>query len=59
MSARWFKNHVAYTMAKYGMSMCVLGMAEEYRDEGIACNALWPRTGECGLVCENFAEDDV
>ncbi|KAK9499369.1 hypothetical protein O3M35_002417 [Rhynocoris fuscipes] len=40
----WFKNHVAYTMAKYGMSMCVLGMAEEYKDDGIAVNALWPLT---------------
>ncbi len=45
MSPRWFGNHVAYTMAKYGMSMCVLGMAEEFKDEGIAFNALWPRTG--------------
>ncbi len=45
MSPRWFGNHVAYTMAKYGMSMCVLGMAEEFRDEGISFNALWPRTG--------------
>ncbi|XP_042240262.1 hydroxysteroid dehydrogenase-like protein 2 isoform X1 [Homarus americanus] len=44
MRPRWFQNHVAYTMAKYGMSMCVLGMAEEFRDNGIACNALWPRT---------------
>ena len=44
MSAHWFKNHVAYTMAKYGMSMCVLGMAEEFRDRGVAFNALWPRT---------------
>jgi citronellol/citronellal dehydrogenase len=41
---RWFKNHVAYTIAKYGMSMCVLGMAEEFRDTGIAVNGLWPRT---------------
>jgi citronellol/citronellal dehydrogenase len=40
----WFKEHVAYTMAKYGMSMCVLGMAEEFRDRGVAVNALWPRT---------------
>jgi citronellol/citronellal dehydrogenase len=40
----WFKQHVAYTMAKYGMSMCVIGMAEEFRDAGIAVNALWPRT---------------
>ena len=44
MNPRWFKNHVAYTMAKYGMSMCVLGMAEEFRGDGIAVNALWPRT---------------
>jgi len=44
MKAMWFKNHVAYTMAKYGMSMCVLGMAEEFRRDGIGVNALWPRT---------------
>ena len=45
LSPRWFAPHVAYTMAKYGMSMCVLGMAEEFRRDGIAVNALWPRTG--------------
>jgi len=44
MQARWFAPHVAYTMAKYGMSMCVLGHAEELRPYGIAVNALWPRT---------------
>ena len=44
MKAVWFKNHVAYTMAKYGMSMCVLGMAEEFKRDGIGVNALWPRT---------------
>jgi citronellol/citronellal dehydrogenase len=44
MKPKWFKSHVAYTMAKYGMSMCVLGMAEEFRADGIAVNALWPRT---------------
>jgi citronellol/citronellal dehydrogenase len=44
MKARWFAPHVAYTMAKYGMSMCVLGMAEELRADGIGVNALWPRT---------------
>jgi citronellol/citronellal dehydrogenase len=44
MNPKWFKNHVAYTMAKYGMSMCVLGMAEEFKRDGIASNALWPRT---------------
>jgi len=45
MSPRWFGGHVAYTMAKFGMSMCVLGMAQEFRADGIAFNALWPRTG--------------
>lgn len=51
MSPHWFQNHVAYTMAKYGMSMCVLGMAEEFRKDGIAVNALWPRTGEFDYGC--------
>ncbi len=45
MSPRWFAPHVGYTLAKYGMSLCVLGMAEEFRDAGVAVNALWPRTG--------------
>ena len=44
MNPKWFRDHVAYTMAKYGMSMCVLGMAQEFRKAGIAFNALWPRT---------------
>ena len=44
MSPRWFAPHVAYTIAKYGMSLCVLGMAEEFRSAGVAVNALWPRT---------------
>lgn len=44
MQAKWFKKHGAYTMSKYGMSMCVLGMAEEFKDDGIAFNALWPKT---------------
>jgi citronellol/citronellal dehydrogenase len=44
MQAKWFAGHVAYSMAKYGMSMCVLGMAEEFRPLGIGVNALWPRT---------------
>ncbi len=44
MDPKWFKNHVAYTMAKYGMSLCVLGMAAEFRDQGVAINALWPKT---------------
>ncbi|MCB9744181.1 MAG: NAD(P)-dependent oxidoreductase [Alphaproteobacteria bacterium] len=45
MNPRWFGPHLAYTMAKYGMSMCVLGMAEEFKAQGVAVNALWPRTG--------------
>jgi citronellol/citronellal dehydrogenase len=44
MDPNWFAPHVAYTMAKYGMSMCVLGMAQELKPLGIAVNALWPRT---------------
>jgi citronellol/citronellal dehydrogenase len=44
MQARWFQGHVAYTIAKFGMSLCVLGMAEEFRAQRIAFNALWPRT---------------
>ncbi|CAN7466336.1 SDR family oxidoreductase [Caulobacter sp. LjRoot300] len=41
---RWFAPHVAYSMAKYNMSLCMLGLAEEFRSDGVACNALWPRT---------------
>jgi len=44
LDPKWFRDHVAYTMAKYGMSLCVLGMAEEFRGDGIGVNALWPRT---------------
>jgi citronellol/citronellal dehydrogenase len=44
LDERWFAPHVAYTMAKYGMSLCVLGMAGEFRADGVAVNALWPRT---------------
>jgi len=44
MEPRWFGPHVAYTMAKYGMSLCVLGMAEEFKGRGVAVNALWPKT---------------
>ncbi len=44
LDARWFKGHVAYSMAKYGMSLCTLGMAEEFRAQGVAVNSLWPLT---------------
>lgn len=44
MKPKWFEDHCVYTMSKYGMSMCVLGMAAEFKDRGIAFNALWPVT---------------
>ncbi|RKG90039.1 SDR family oxidoreductase [Corallococcus terminator] len=58
MEARWFGPHVAYTMAKFGMSMCVLGMAEEFKDEGIAVNALWPRTVIATAAVQNLLGGD-
>jgi citronellol/citronellal dehydrogenase len=58
MSPRWFRNHTAYTMAKFGMSMCVLGMAAEFADEGIAFNALWPRTGIATAAIRNALAGD-
>ena len=44
LRAKWFAAHTAYTLAKYGMSLCTLGMAEEFRDRGVAVNSLWPLT---------------
>lgn len=58
MEARWFANHVAYTMAKFGMSMCVLGMAAELAEKGIAVNALWPRTGIATAAVRNLLGGD-
>jgi len=55
----WFKNHTAYTIAKYGMSMCVLGMSEEFKDEGIAVNALWPRTAIATAAVEMLGGDEL
>lgn len=46
MAPMWFQNHLAYTISKYGMSMCALGMAEEFQKDGIAVNALWPKTSK-------------
>jgi citronellol/citronellal dehydrogenase len=54
MEERWFAPHVAYTMAKFGMSMCVLGMAGEFRKDGIAVNALWPRTTIATAAIQNL-----
>lgn len=57
MKPHWFKDHVAYTMSKYGMSMCTLGMAEEFRGDGIAVNSLWPRTTiATAAIAVNFPE---
>ena len=57
MKAKWFKDHVAYTMSKYGMSLCTLGMAEEFRAQGIAVNSLWPRTTiATAAIAVNFPE---
>ncbi|MFI4950309.1 MAG: SDR family oxidoreductase [Caulobacterales bacterium] len=58
MSPRWFGPHVAYTMAKFGMSMCVLGMAAEFKADGIAFNALWPRTGIATAAIRNALAGD-
>jgi citronellol/citronellal dehydrogenase len=58
MEARWFAGHVAYTMAKFGMSMCVLGMSEELRGSGIAVNALWPRTVIATAAVQNLLGGD-
>ena len=59
MEARWFGPHVAYTMAKFGMSMCVLGMAEEFKHKGVAVNALWPRTAIATAAVKNLLGGDV
>jgi citronellol/citronellal dehydrogenase len=58
MEARWFAPHVAYTMAKFGMSLCVLGMAEELKPQGIAVNALWPRTVIATAAVQNLLGGD-
>jgi citronellol/citronellal dehydrogenase len=54
MEEKWFAPHVAYTMAKFGMSMCVLGMAGEFRGKGVAVNALWPRTAIATAAVKNL-----
>jgi citronellol/citronellal dehydrogenase len=59
MEERWFAPHVAYTMAKYGMSLCVLGMAGEFRGRGVAVNALWPRTVIATAAVQNLLGGDA
>ncbi len=58
MEAKWFAPHVAYTMSKFGMSMCVLGMAEELREQGVAVNALWPKTVIATAAVQNLLGGD-
>jgi citronellol/citronellal dehydrogenase len=55
---RWFAPHVAYSIAKYGMSLCVLGMAWEFKSAGIAVNALWPRTIIATAAVQNLLGGD-
>ena len=58
LNPKWFANHVAYTIAKYGMSLCVLGMSAELKDQGIAVNALWPRTTIATAAIANLLGGD-
>ena len=58
MQAKWFKDHLAYTYSKYGMSMCTLGMSEEFKSEGIAVNSLWPKTTiATAAIAAHFSEE--
>jgi citronellol/citronellal dehydrogenase len=59
LDRKWFAPHVAYTMAKYGMSMCVLGMSEEFRESGVAVNALWPATVIATAAVRNLLGGDA
>jgi len=59
MAAKWFRNHVAYTMAKFGMSMCTLGMSAEFAKEGIAVNSLWPLTAIDTAAVRNLLGGDT
>ena len=58
MNPKWFQHHVAYSIAKYGMSLCVLGMAAEFKAYGIAVNALWPRTTIATAAVNNLLGGD-
>lgn len=58
MKPKWFSGHVAYSMAKYGMSMCVLGWGEEFKNYNISANALWPRTAIATAAVRNHLGGD-
>ncbi|MEQ9815322.1 MAG: NAD(P)-dependent oxidoreductase [Azospirillaceae bacterium] len=57
LNPRWFAPHLAYTLSKYGMSLCVLGHSEELRSDGIAVNALWPKTPIATAAVANLSPD--
>jgi citronellol/citronellal dehydrogenase len=59
LQPKWFKDHVGYTISKYGMSMCTLGMAEEFREDGVAFNSLWPRTIIATAAVQNLLGGDA
>lgn len=59
LDPKWFKNHVGYTLSKFGMSMCTLAMAEEFREDGIAFNSLWPRTLVATAAVQNLLGGDA
>jgi citronellol/citronellal dehydrogenase len=58
LDPRWFKDRLAYTISKYGMSLCVLGMVEEWHSQGIGVNALWPRTAIATAAVQNLLGGD-
>jgi citronellol/citronellal dehydrogenase len=58
LEPKWLGGHIAYTIAKYGMSLCTLGMAEEFREDGIAFNSLWPRTLIATAAVQNLLGGD-
>jgi citronellol/citronellal dehydrogenase len=59
LDRKWLRGHIGYTIAKYGMTLCALGFAEEFRDDGIASNALWPRTLVATAAVRNLLGGDV
>lgn len=59
LDRKWFRGHIGYTIAKYGMTLCALGFAEEFREAGIASNALWPRTLIATAAVQNLLGGDV
>ena len=60
MNRKWFAPHLAYTMSKYGMSMCTLGLSEEFKNEGIAVNSLWPKTTiATAAIVYNFPQEMI